>query len=267
MSTSVTVSPPASGLAALDASPIRVVAFDTSTDVLSVAVGAPVHGEYRTWVHSGEGGAQASHTLISTAQDLLRQAGLRLQDLDALGFGAGPGAFTGLRTACAVAQGFALGAGLRVLPVPSLLALAEEARFHQQCAARGPDLSVVSLLDARMGEVYAAVYAWRAGQWDTLRPPCLITPAQAASWLAEMPAGTVVAGNALTAYPELLGGCSGPALPAIVPSAQAIVRLAPAMLAAGLAVDAADALPLYVRDKVAQTTLEREAAARVKRDA
>lgn len=246
---------------------MRLLAFDTSTEVLSVAVGAPVHGEHRTWAHSGEGGAQASHTLIATAQDLLRQAGLRLQDLDAIGFGAGPGAFTGLRTACAVAQGFALGAGLRVVPVPSLLALAEEARFHQQCAARGPDLSVVSLLDARMGEVYAAVYAWRAVQWDTLRPPCLISPTQAASWLAEMPAGTVVAGSALIAYPELLGACNGPVLPAIVPTAQAIVRLAPAMLAAGLAVDAADALPLYVRDKVAQTTLEREAAAKVKRDA
>jgi len=246
---------------------MRILAFDTSTEVLSVAVSAPIHGERRIWVHSGEGGAQASHTLIATAQDLLRQAGLRLQDLDAMGFGAGPGAFTGLRTACAVAQGFALGAGLRVLPVPSLLALAEEARFHQQCAVHGPDLTVVSLLDARMGEVYAAVYAWRAGQWDMLRPPCLISPTQAATWLADMPANTVVAGNALTAYAPVLGGYSGPALPALVPTAQAIVRLAPAMLAAGLAVDAADALPLYVRDKVAQTTLEREAAAQFKRDA
>ena len=246
---------------------MRVLAFDTSTDVLSVAVGAPVHGEHRIWAHSGEGGAQASHTLIAIVQDLLRQAGLLLQDLDAIGFGAGPGAFTGLRTACAVAQGFALGAGLRVVPVPSLLALAEEARFHQQCAARGPDLTVVSLLDARMGEVYAAAYTCRAGQWGTLRPPCLISPAQAASWLADMPADSVAAGNALTVYPEILGGRGGPALPAIGPTAQAIVRLAPAMLAAGLAVDAADALPLYVRDKVAQTTLEREATARAKRDA
>jgi len=246
---------------------VRVLAFDTSTEVLSVALGAPIHGEHRVWAHSGEGGAQASHTLIATVQDLLRQAGLRLQDVDAIGFGAGPGAFTGLRTACAVAQGLALGAGLRVVPVPSLLALAEEARFHQQCAARGPDLTVMSLLDARMGEVYAAAYAWRAGQWDTLRPPCLISPAQAASWLSDMPADTVVAGNALTAYPEVVGGRNSLALPAIGPTAQAIVRLAPAMLAAGLAVDAADALPLYVRDKVAQTTLEREAAARAKRDA
>jgi len=83
---------------------MRILAFDTSTEVLSVAVGAPVHGERRTWARSGSGGAQASHTLIATVQDLLRQAGLQLKDLDAIGFGAGPGAFTGLRTACAVAR-------------------------------------------------------------------------------------------------------------------------------------------------------------------
>jgi len=246
---------------------MRILAFDTSTDVLSVAVGAPVHGERRTWAHSGSGGAQASHTLIATVQELLRQAGLRLTELDAIGFGAGPGAFTGLRTACAVAQGLALGAGLRVLPVPSLLALAEEARFHQQCVARGPDLQVRALLDARMGEVYAAAYAYRAGQWQTLREPCLTSPQQAAAWLAELPSDGLVAGNALLAYPTLLGAWAGAALPAIGPTAQAMVRLAPAMLAGGCAVDAADALPLYVRDKVAQTTLEREAAARAKRHA
>jgi len=77
----------------------------------------------------------------------------------------------------------------------------------------------------------------------------------------------VVAGNALIAYPQLVDVCSGPVLPTIVPTAQAIARLSPSMLAAGLAVDAAEALPLYVRDKVAQTTLEREAAAEVKRGA
>jgi len=74
-------------------------------------------------------------------------------------------------------------------------------------------------------------------------------------------------GQCLCAYPGILGGWSGSALPAIGPTAQAIVRLAPAQLAAGLAVDAADALPLYVRDKVALTTLEREAAARAKHHA
>ena len=243
---------------------MRVLAFDTSTEVLSVAVGAPVHGEHRTWAHSGSGGAQASHTLIATVHDLLRQAGLRLADLDAIGFGAGPGAFTGLRTACAVAQGLALGAGLRVLPVPSLLALAEEARFHQHCAARGPDVTVLTLLDARMGEVYAATYVFQGGHWRTLREPCLTSPEQAAAWLAALSPDGLVAGNALCAHPGILGGWSGPVLPAIGPTAQAIVRLAPSWLAAGLAVDAADALPLYVRDKVALTTLEREAAARTK---
>ena len=267
MFTTVSAPPLAPGLVPFAASPMRVLAFDTSTDILSVAVGTSIDGVHRMWAHSGEGGARASHILIATAQDLMRQAGLRLQDLDAVGFGAGPGAFTGLRTACAVAQGFALGAGLRVLPVPSLLALAEEARCHPQSGARGPDLTVVSLLDARMGEVYAAAYGWHAGQWDTLRPPCLISPAQAASWLADTPPDTVVAGNALIAYPQLVDVCSGPVLPTIVPTAQAIARLSPSMLAAGLAVDAAEALPLYVRDKVAQTTLEREAAAEVKRGA
>ncbi len=243
---------------------MRILAFDTSTEVLSVAVGAPVHGEHRTWAHSGSGGAQASHTLIAAVHDLLRQAGLRLADLDAIGFGAGPGAFTGLRTACAVAQGLALGAGLRVLPVPSLLAMAEEARFHQHCAARGPDVTVLTLLDARMGEVYAATYVFQDGHWLTLREPCLTSPEQAAAWLAALPPDGLVAGNALCAHPGILGGWSGPVLPAIGPTAQAIVRLAPSWLAAGLAVDAADALPLYVRDKVALTTLEREAAARTK---
>ena len=246
---------------------MRILAFDTSTEVLSVAVGAPVHGERRTWAHSGSGGAQASHTLIATVQDLLRQAGLQLKDVDAIGFGAGPGAFTGLRTACAVAQGLALGAGLRVLPVPSLLALAEEARFHQHCAAGGPALTVLTLLDARMGEVYAATYAFQDGHWLTLREPCLTSPQQATAWLAALPPDGLVAGNALCAYPGILGGWSGTVLPAIGPTAQAIVRLAPAQLAAGLAVDAADALPLYVRDKVALTTLEREAAARAKHHA
>ena len=246
---------------------MRILAFDTSTEVLSVAVGAPVHGERRTWAHSGSGGAQASHTLIATVQDLLRQAGLQLKDVDAIGFGAGPGAFTGLRTACAVAQGLALGAGLRVLPVPSLLALAEEARFHQHCAAGGPALTVLALLDARMGEVYAATYLFENGRWQALREPCLTSPQQATAWLTALPPDGLVAGNALCAYPGILGGWSGTALPAIGPTAQAIVRLAPAQLAAGLAVDAADALPLYVRDKVALTTLEREAAARAKHHA
>ena len=243
---------------------MRILAFDTSTEILSVAVGAPAHGERRIWAHSGSSGAQASHTLIATVQDLLRQAGLQLKDVDAIGFGAGPGAFTGLRTACAVAQGLALGAGLPVLPVPSLLALAEEARFHQHCASGGPALTVLAVLDARMGEVYAAAYAFEDGRWQTLREPCLTSPQQAAAWLAALPPDGLVAGNALAAHPGMLGAWAGVALPLAGPTAQAIVRLAPALLHAGLAVDAADALPLYVRDKVALTTLEREAAARAK---
>ena len=85
---------------------MKLLAFDTSTEILSVAV---TDGD-RVWQHTGPGAAQASSALIPAVLDLLAQAGLKLADLDALVFGRGPGSFTGLRTACSVAQGLALGA-------------------------------------------------------------------------------------------------------------------------------------------------------------
>ena len=103
----------------------KFLAFDTSTDRLSIAVtdGA------RVWQHSGAGGAQASSTLIPAILALLAEAGLQLGELDAIAFGRGPGSFTGLRTACAVAQGLAFGArqgaGMPVLPIDTLMAVAE----------------------------------------------------------------------------------------------------------------------------------------------
>ena len=106
------------------AQPPRLLAFDTSTDRLSVAV---QHGDQR-FTHDGEGGAQSSATLIPMVRALLARADLPLKSLDAIVFGRGPGSFTGLRTACAVAQGFAYGAGVPVLPVDTLLAVAQDAR-------------------------------------------------------------------------------------------------------------------------------------------
>ena len=135
---------------------MNLLAFDTSTDALSIAV---QHGA-RVWQHSGAGGAQASATLIPAIRDLLAQAGLSFDQLDAVVFGRGPGSFTGLRTACAVAQGLAFGArggqGVPVLPVDTLLAVAEEARAQHGCTR------VVATLDARMNEVYAAPFEWQA---------------------------------------------------------------------------------------------------------
>jgi len=227
---------------------MNLLAFDTSTDTLSVAV---QHGA-QVLEHSGPGGAQASTTLIPAIRALLAQAGLTFARLDAVVFGRGPGSFTGLRTACSVAQGLAWGAGVPVLPIDTLLAVAEAAR-----SAHGAT-HVLALLDARMNEVYAAEYAWRdAAGWRPLSNIAVLAPAA----VPTPGAGAVLAGNAFAAYADRLPAALQ-ALPRIaaLPSADALLNLAPALLAAGAAVPAEQALPLYIRDKVAQTTAERSAA-------
>ncbi len=233
---------------------MNLLAFDTSTERLSVAV---QRADGRRFEHAGAGGPQASQALIPTVQALLAQAGLPLDALRAIVFGRGPGSFTGLRTACSVAQGLAYGArggaGVPVLPVDTLLAVAEAARRSHGAT------QVLALLDARMGEVYSAAWAHAQGTWvaqaDTVvGPPESLRLPTGADW--------VLAGNAFAPYaarlPAALAG-----LPRIeaLPTAAALLELAPALLAAGRALAADQALPLYIRDKVAQTEAERAAAA------
>lgn len=226
-----------------------LLAFDTATERLGIAV--EVQG--RVKVHDAAGGAQASATLIPAILALLGQAGIGLNDLDAIAFGRGPGAFTGLRTACAVAQGLAFGAAKPVLPIDTLLAIAEDARDGRE------SLSVWAVMDARMDEIYAAQYRHRAGAWTTLTAPMLATPdALNAVWQANPP--ECVAGNALTVFGPRLATGDALRLPDACPNAAAMLPLARALLARGGAVDAALALPLYLRDKVAQTTAERDRA-------
>src|SRR3989441_9854458 len=141
--------------------PPVLLAFDTSTEVMSVALLRA--GSLS--VREGEGGAQASMRLIPEALRLLSDAGCALRDVDAIAFGRGPGAFTGLRTACSVAQGLAFGAGKPVLPVDSLLAVAEDAR-----SSVAPH-SVWVAMDARMNEIYAAHYGFDGERWDTVTAP------------------------------------------------------------------------------------------------
>jgi tRNA threonylcarbamoyladenosine biosynthesis protein TsaB len=240
----------------------RWLAFDTSTDVLSLAI---ARGE-QVWSQTLPGGAQASSGLIPAVLTLLAEAEMPLASLDAIVFGRGPGSFTGLRTACAVAQGLAFGANVPVLPVDTLLAVAEEARWAQvQAGAVAPDaaLTVLALLDARMDEVYSAAYHWEpvpgasSGRWQEAALLQVGAPEK-----LRIPEDSVVlqAGNAFAAYGDRLppvapGGLRCEALP----TAAALLRLAPALWAQGLAVPAEQAMPLYIRDKVANTTAEREA--------
>ena len=222
---------------------MNLLALDTSTEALSIAV---QHGA-GVWLHTGAGGAQASATLIPAIRDCMARAGLAFAALDAIVFGRGPGSFTGLRTACAVAQGLAFGArpaGVPVLPVDTLLAVAEEAR-HQHGLAQ-----VVAVLDARMDEVYTAPFQFDGHRWSAPGDFGLLAPEH-----IEVPAGWALAGNADAAYPGRIVPAAARVL--ALPTASALLRLAPALLAAGLAVPADQALPRYIRDKVAKTTQER----------
>jgi tRNA threonylcarbamoyladenosine biosynthesis protein TsaB len=233
-----------------------LLAFDTSTEHMSIALA--VGGSVFT--HESAGGALASACLIPSVLVLLKEAGVQLKELDAIAFGRGPGAFTGLRTACSVAQGLAFGAGKPLLPIDSLLAVAEDARMGDA------DHRAWVAMDARMDEIYAAQYAFHAGQWQVLNAPRLTTPAALNErWLAELPQR--VAGNALQVFGERLQTGGALLFPDALPRATAMLPLALVLWRQGGAVDAALALPLYLRDKVAQTTLEREAARAAKQEA
>ncbi|TFZ02031.1 tRNA (adenosine(37)-N6)-threonylcarbamoyltransferase complex dimerization subunit type 1 TsaB [Ramlibacter humi] len=221
---------------------MNLLAFDTSTETMTLAVRAGSAVLQRREA----GGARASATLIPMAMAMLAEAGLSLRQLDAIVFGRGPGSFTGLRTACAVAQGLALGADRPVLPVETLMAVAEAARAQDGAA------NVLAVLDARMDEVYAARYRHDGQAWQREGAIELIAPEAVAC-----PPGTLLAGNAFAAYGDRL-----PAARRVeaLPEAKALLSLAPALIARGESVPAEQALPLYVRDRVAQTTAEREAA-------
>jgi len=225
-----------------------LIAFDTATERMTIALR---RGD-RVFSHEGEGGSRASATLLPAILGLLAEAEIGVADLDAIAFGRGPGAFTGLRTACSVAQGLAFGAAKGVLPIDSLLAVAEDARGDAQ------ELRVWALIDARMEQIYAAEYEHASGRWSTRVAPCLTDCAELeARWRDDAPAA--LAGNALGAFGTRLASGNAMLFPAAAPTASALLRLAEQGWADGAAVDPALALPLYVRDKVADTEAERAA--------
>jgi len=225
---------------------MKLIAFDTSTEFCSAALwldGATASREQ----HAGQ---SHSELLLPMIDRLLAEAGLKLAQLDAVAFGEGPGAFTGLRIACGVAQGLAFGADLPVIGVGTLLALAEAAGGERAVCA----------IDARMREVYHAAYRRDAGEWRTVHAPSLCAPEQA----PELPDGEWTAcGNGFAAYRDALLARYGGRLARIeagrVPHAREIARLAAPMLARGLGIAAERAAPVYLRDKVALRTDERAA--------
>ncbi len=261
-----------------------LLALDTATEHMLLAVVAG--SEHHTL--EAEGGARASAAILPALQALLRDAGLTMQDLNAIAFGRGPGAFTGLRTSCAVAQGLALGLSLPVLPIDSLLIGAEDARAqHAQANASADEnagesvggsagesagdeadtFDVTVAVDARMAQAYVARYAWTGRRWHTRAEPALWDIADLqSSWCDEPPAA--VAGNALVAFADrLVLSAATRRYELNLNRAAALARLALLAWQQGEAVDAALALPLYVRDKVAFTSNEREQQRQARGDA
>ncbi len=226
----------------------KLLAFDTSTESMSMALQLP----QGLLVRESAGGAQASARLIPEILALLAEGGCTLAELDAIAFGCGPGAFTGLRTACSVAQGLAFGAGKPVIAVDSLMLVAQDAHNQQ------PLDDIWVAMDARMDEVYAGAYRWQGSRWSVRSAPALYAvDALNACWQAAPP--VVVAGSALQVFGDRLHTAAAVKLPQPRSRAEALAQVAQQLWADGVAVDAARALPVYLRDKVAQTTLEREA--------
>ena len=215
---------------------MRFAALETSTEWCSVALWRD--GEIACVERRA--GNRHSELALPMLETLLERSGLGALELDAVAFGAGPGSFTGLRIACGIAQGLALAAGIPVLGVSTLEALADEAGAPK----------VLACLDARMREVYYAALEKHDRGWSEVIPAQCVAPA-----MVQVPGeGWIGAGNGFAAY-----GAMGLAKvrPEVHPTAIAVARLAAPRLAAGEGVDAALAAPFYVRDKVAFTEEER----------
>ena len=225
---------------------MKILALDTSTEFCSIALWNDGAIDARD-AHAGQ---RHSELLLPMLDELLRRHNLAVHDLDGIAFGEGPGSFTGLRIGCGVTQGLAFGAGLPVVGVSTLLALAEAARPER----------AVCCLDARMGEIYHAAYLRSAAGWETVHAPSLCAPAEApllpaGSWTG-CGSGFARHAAALKArYRERLSAI----MPEVFPHARDIARLAAREFEAGRAVAAERAVPVYIRDRVALKTDERTA--------
>ncbi len=231
---------------------MKILALECSTEQLSVAVydGGALNQRV------DDGGNRHGDRLLRLIDDVLADAGVAKLDLTAVAFGCGPGAFTGVRMAVAAAQGIAYGLDIPALPVSSLAALAQEA-FDRDAAT-----PILALADARMGEVYAGFFDVDAdglviasGDERLAAPESLDLPGDDV-WCAVGPGFRVHRAALEARFGYRLDAFRHPALP----HASAIARLGARAMRAGLSVPAHQALPVYLRDKVALTEVERAAA-------
>lgn len=249
----------------------HLLALETSSSVCDVALLSFDGEQVRLRSLSHDATGEHAERLLPMVDELLIQAGLARTDLDAIAFGQGPGGFTGLRVACGVAQGMAFALGLPVIPIVSLHAAA--------LRAEGDEPIRVVVQDARMSEVYAAIYGKAADApsgWHALHEPVLLDVADVVPWVIEQTrhwarSGRLaikLLGDAIQAYPNILGEHAlhsvqvndgvlrlGRPLRA---SAQAVAQLAWHDFQRGAVVPPERAAPLYVREKVAYTIMERE---------
>jgi len=239
----------------------RILSLETSTERGAFALwsGSVAPDGVRTDLCHGvvcPTGQPHAETLLPAVRSALAALAWSTASLDAIAFDAGPGMFTGLRVSAAIAQGLAVALDKPLLPVSSLQVLAESA-FEASGATQ-----VLSLLDARMNQIYAGYWFREGEQWLCGGEAALADPAALDELRYALSAGTQVAGTALDAYPEVAAWCHTRQLQDTqvrYPTAEALARLGAMAFAAGSVVDPADALPVYVRDRVALTTAERAA--------
>jgi tRNA threonylcarbamoyladenosine biosynthesis protein TsaB len=238
------------------------LAIETSTDMLSLAIASTQGDVSEMWTHTSQGGAKSSQLVLPEIVRLTEAAQIRFTDFTAVVFGKGPGSFTGLRTACSVAQGLAFGAGVPVLPIDTLLAVAEDARYQNVQQKQQPMKLPKEIqrffvaMDARMDQVYTAAYEWQS-EWQCVQAASVNSPEEICLPTEWKDLAFTTVGNAwdafATRWPAEFSGKHMHAMP----TAQALLRLSPIAFEQGLAVPPEEALPLYIRDKVAQTTQER----------
>jgi tRNA threonylcarbamoyladenosine biosynthesis protein TsaB len=224
---------------------VNLLAIETSTELCSVAL----LKDGALFVEEAMAENRHSQMLVPMIRRVLERAHLAPVAMDAFAFGQGPGSFTGIRIACGIVQGLAFGAGRPVVPIPSLLALVEQSHERR----------VVAALDARMNEAYIAAYARNGEDWDEVVAPRLADAATLPALPGRQWAATGSGFERLPwlrdAYRDSVEMRYGSDLP----RAGAVARLAARRLARGASVPAAEAAPLYLRDKVALTSEERKA--------